>query len=166
MSNYACFYIFVYLFVDLHTQSSASLAPGLWHQHSLKLSWSLLDVPSLLAVLTPALIDQGYAISTGAAAFAQNSVWTLLWRGWYGTLKTVVWYFEEGCVVLWRGLCGILKRVVWYFEEGGVVLWRGLCGTLNSVVWYSEEGGMVLWRGWYGTLKRVVWYFEEGCVVL
>ena len=37
------------------------------------------------------------------------------------TLKMVVWYFEEGCVVLWRGRCGTLKRVVWYFEEGWYV---------------------------------------------
>ena len=30
---------------------------------------------------------------------------------------------------------GSLKRVVWYFEEGGVVLWRGWCGTLKRAVW-------------------------------
>ena len=53
-----------------------------------------------------------------------------------GTLKRVVWYFEEGDVVLCRGWCGTLKRV---------------CGTLKGVVWYFEEG---------------VWYFEEGGVVL
>ena len=29
--------------------------------------------------------------------------------------------FKEGGMVLSRGLCGTLKRVVWYFEEGGVV---------------------------------------------
>ena len=72
----------------------------------------------------------------------------VLWRRWYGTLKRVVWYFEEGGVVLWRGRCGTLKRAVWYFEEGGVVLWRGWYGTLKRVVWYFEEGGVVLWRGW------------------
>ena len=65
----------------------------------------------------------------------------VLWRGWYGTLKSVVWYFEEGGVVLWRGWCGTLKRVVWYFEEGSVVLWRGWRGTLKRVVCYFEEGG-------------------------
>ena len=86
----------------------------------------------------------------------------LLWRGWCGTLKRpVVWYFEEGDVVLWRGWCGTLKRVVCYFEEGGVVLWRGFCGTLKRVVWYFEEGDVLLWRGWCGTLKRGMWYFEE-----
>ena len=93
----------------------------------------------------------------------------VLWKGLYGTLKRVVWYFEKGCMVLWRGWCGTLKRVVWYFEEGawyfeegGMVLWRGWCGTLKRVVWYFEECGMVLWKGLYGTLKMVVWYFEEG----
>ena len=90
----------------------------------------------------------------------------VLWRGLYGTLKRVVWYFEEGGVVLWIGLHGTLKRVVWYFEEGCMVLWRGLYGTLKMVVWYFEEGGVVLWRGLHGTLKRVAWYFEEGGVVL
>ena len=124
-----------------------------------------------------------------------RGLYMVLWRGWCGTLKRVVWYFEDGGVVIWRGL---LKRVAWYFKEGGVVLWRGLlkrvawcfeeCGVvlwrglLKWVVWYFEEGGMVLWKGllkrvaWYfgkgcwrglcGTLKRVVWYFEEGAVVL
>ena len=37
-------------------------------------------------------------------------------------------------MVLWRGWYGTLKRVVWYFEEGGVVLWRGWYGTLKSVL--------------------------------
>ena len=41
--------------------------------------------------------------------------------------------------VLWRGLCGTLRRVVWYFEEGCVVLWRGWCGTLKRVMWYSYD---------------------------
>ena len=90
----------------------------------------------------------------------------VLWRGWYGTLKRVVRYFEHGCMVLWRGLYGTLKRVVRYFEDGGMVLWRRLYGTLKRVVLYFEEGGMILWRGWHGSLKRVVWYFEEGCMVL
>ena len=27
-----------------------------------------------------------------------------------GSLKRVVWYFEEGCIVLRRGWCGTLKR--------------------------------------------------------
>ena len=98
-----------------------------------------------------------------------------------GTLKRVVWYFEESCVLLWRGLCGTLKRVVWYWfhvlsehNESSrfllfyisVVLWRGLYGTLKKVVCYFEEGCVVPWRGWCGTLKKVVWYFEEGGVVL
>ena len=68
-----------------------------------------------------------------------------LWRGWHGTLKRAVWYFEDGGMALWRG---------WYgtFEEGGVVLWRWWYGTLKRVVWYFEEGGVVLWRGWCGTI--------------
>ena len=41
-----------------------------------------------------------------------------------------VWYFEESA------RCGTLKRVVWYFEEGGVSLMR--------VVWYFEDGDVVL----------------------
>ena len=97
----------------------------------------------------------------------------LLWRGWCGTLKRVLWYFEEvmwyfkeGDVVLWRGWCGTSKRVMWYLEEGGVVLWIGWCGTLKRVLWYFVEGDMVLWRGCYGTSKRVMWYFEEVDVVL
>ena len=90
----------------------------------------------------------------------------VLWRGWCGTLKTVVCYFEEGDVVLWRWWCGTLKMAMWYFKEGVVVLWRGRCGTLKRMVWYFEEGGVVLWRGWCGTLKRAVWYFEEGGVEL
>ena len=51
---------------------------------------------------------------------------SLMWydtlKRWYGTLKRVVWYFEEGGMVLLRGWYGTLKRVVWYFEEGGMVL--------------------------------------------
>ena len=73
-----------------------------------------------------------------------KSVTEVLWRGWCGTLKRMVWYFEEGGVVLWRGWCGSLKRVVLYFEDGGVELWRWWCG---------------LWRGWCCTLKRVVCYY-------
>ena len=46
----------------------------------------------------------------------------VLWRLWCGTLKSVMWYFEECDVVLWRGWCGTLKRVVWYFEEGDDIL--------------------------------------------
>ena len=34
-----------------------------------------------------------------------------------------------------RGWCGTLKRVVWYFEDGGVVLWRGCCGTIKRVLY-------------------------------
>ena len=45
--------------------------------------------------------------------------WWVLWRWWYGTLKRVVWYFEDGGVILWRRWCDTLKRVVWNFEEGG-----------------------------------------------
>ena len=44
-------------------------------------------------------------------------------------------FSDSACVVLWRGWCGTLKRVVWYLEEGGVVLWRGWCGTLK----FSKE---------------------------
>ena len=47
-------------------------------------------------------------------------------------VKDEVWYW-----------CGTLKRLVWYFEEGGVVLLRGWCGTLKRVVWYFEEGCVV-----------------------
>ena len=32
---------------------------------------------------------------------------------------------DDQGVVLWRGWCGTLKMVVWYFEEGGMVLWKG-----------------------------------------
>ena len=39
---------------------------------------------------------------------------------------------------------GTLKRVVWYFEEDGALLLRGWCATLKMVVWYFEEGDMVL----------------------
>ena len=42
-----------------------------------------------------------------------------------GTLKRVLWHFEEVGVILWRGWCGTLKRVMWYFEERGVLLWWG-----------------------------------------
>ena len=41
-------------------------------------------------------------------------------------------------------LCGTLKRVVWYFEEGGVVLRRRWCGTLKDVVLFFEVGGVTL----------------------
>ena len=68
--------------------------------------------------------------------------------------------------VLWRGWCGTLKRVMLYFEGGDVLVWRGCCGTLKMVMWYFKEGHMVLWRGWCGTLKRMIWYFKEGGVVL
>ena len=37
-----------------------------------------------------------------------------------GTLKRIVWYFEDGCVVLWRGWSGTLKRVVWWI----VCIWH------------------------------------------
>ena len=87
----------------------------------------------------------------------------VLWRRWCGTLKRVVWYFEEGGVVHWSGWYCTLKRVMWYFEEGGVVLWRWWCGTLKRVMLYFEEGVVVLWRGrcdtlkrWWDTLKRYV----------
>ena len=46
------------------------------------------------------------------------------WRASCDTLKRVLWYYEDCCVVLWRGRCGTLKIVMWYFENGGVVLWR------------------------------------------
>ena len=46
--------------------------------------------------------------------------------------------FEYGVVVLLRGWCGTLKRVMWYFEDGGVVY------VLKMVVCDFEEGGMVL----------------------
>ena len=48
----------------------------------------------------------------------------------------MVWYFEEGGVVFRRGWCGTLKRVVRYFEES---VWY-----FGEGVWYFEEGGMVL----------------------
>ena len=92
---------------------------------------------------------------------------SIVWRGWCGTLKRVVWYFEESGLVLWRGWCGTLKRWCGTLKRV-VVLWRGWYGTLKrvvwyfeEVVWYFEEGCVVLWRGWYVTLKRVC-YFKEG----
>ena len=39
--------------------------------------------------------------------------WCVLLSGRCGTLKRVVWYFEEG---------GTLKMVVWHFEDGGMVI--------------------------------------------
>ena len=68
-------------------------------------------------------------------------------RGSCGTLKRVVWYFEEGRLVLWRGSAGTLKRVMQYFEYARVVLWRVSCGTLSlsmSAVMY-----------WYVTRKLI-----------
>ena len=53
-----------------------------------------------------------------------------MWRGWCCTLKSVVWYFEEGGVVLWRGLCGTLKR------------W---CGTLKRVEWVLKHYLFLMW---------------------
>ena len=57
--------------------------------------------------------------------------WVIIfWYWWvWVTLKRVVWYFEEGCVVLYGGWCGT---------------WRAWCGTLKKVVWYFEEGDVVL----------------------
>ena len=60
-----------------------------------------------------------------------------------GTLKRVVWYFEEGSVVLCREWSGTLKMAVRYFEEWCDTLKR-VCGTLKRMVWYFEEGGVVL----------------------
>ena len=37
----------------------------------------------------------------------------------------VTWYFERRVVVLWREWCGTLKRVVWDFEEVSVLILRG-----------------------------------------
>ena len=34
-----------------------------------------------------------------------------------------MWYFEEGGMVLWSGRCGTLKRVVWYFEEVLIIVY-------------------------------------------
>ena len=54
---------------------------------------------------------------------------------WCGTLKMVVWYFEEGGVVVLRGWYGTLERVVWYFEEGcmGYIFMRYI---LNDI-WHT-----------------------------
>ena len=118
---------------------------------------------------------QNVSIQEMHGTAGQNVNNAVLWTVSYGTLKRVVWYFEEGGVVLWRGWCGTLKKVMWYFEYGGVILWRGWCGTLNRVVCYFEEGDVVLWRWcrctlkmvvvlwrrWCGTLKKVVCYFRE-----
>ena len=38
--------------------------------------------------------------------------------------------------------CGTLKRVMWYFEEGGT-LKRAVC-TLKRVILFFEKGGVVL----------------------
>ena len=85
----------------------------------------------------------------------QQGIW------WMIKILCIQCFFVKDRVVLWRGWCGCLKRMVWLFEEGGVVLWRGWCGTLKRVVWLFEEGGVVLWRGWCGTLKLVMWFFKE-----
>ena len=37
-------------------------------------------------------------------------------------METNLRYFEEGGMVLWRGWYGTLKRVMWYFGEGGMVM--------------------------------------------
>ena len=46
---------------------------------------------------------------------------------------------NNSSMILWRGWCGTLKRVIWYFEEGGLVLWRGWCVTLKRAVWYLVD---------------------------
>ena len=62
-----------------------------------------------------------------------------------------MWYPEEAGMVLaycgavlLRGWCGTLKRVVWYFEEGGLVLLRWWRGTLKMVLWYFDEVCVIL----------------------
>ena len=99
-------------------------------------------------------------------------------------------------MVLWRGWCGTLKRVMWYFEDGGVVLLHQVT-SFFTLIWYlfevkflysnryyffrkcsnrfgwisSNETTNFSRRAYYvewihkGMLKRVVWYFEEGCVI-
>ena len=47
-------------------------------------------------------------------------------------------------MVLRKWSCGTLKRVMWYFEEGEVVLRKWSCGTLKRVIWYFEEGDVEL----------------------
>ena len=103
--------------------------------------WTLSDYPSMSDFKTSILPAHVYV--TMMDGYASQLV---CWRGWCGTLKRMVWYFEEDDVVLWRGWCGTLKRVLWYFEEGGVVLWRGRCGTLNREAWtcYHFERIIVL----------------------
>ena len=63
----------------------------------------------------------------------------------------MVWYFEEGSVVLCRGWCGTLKRVVWYFEEddgtnmnAGMLYIHCFVNEINHIRWtiimcYFEE---------------------------
>ena len=41
-------------------------------------------------------------------------------------------YPVKALLVLWRGWCGTMKRVVWYSEESDLVLWRGWCGVLKK----------------------------------
>ena len=65
---------------------------------------------------------------------------------WYGTLKRVVWNFDE---------CGMVT--LRYFEDGGVVP-SERHGILKRVTWYFEKGDVAL--------SSVIWYFEEGDVVL
>ena len=49
-----------------------------------------------------------------------------------GTLKSVVWYFEQGCVSL---------------EKGGVLLYIDQCVTLYRWVSYFEKFGVLLHIG-------------------
>ena len=51
-----------------------------------------------------------------------------------------MWYIQEGDVVHWRGWCGTLKRVVWYFEEGGVVcIWSIYWSGWQRLVWFGQH---------------------------
>ena len=54
-----------------------------------------------------------------------------------------------------RGLCGTLKRVVWYFEEGHVVIWRWSCGNLKRVAWSNWNSSDGTKRWWSVTFWKV-----------
>ena len=61
----------------------------------------------------------------------------VLSRGWCGTLKMALPYFEEGDAIPSRGWYGTLKRVLPYFEYGGMILVASY--TILKNLEYSSE---------------------------
>ena len=91
----------------------------------------------------------------------------LLWRGWRGTLKRVVCFFEEDCMVLWRGWCSTSTMIVWYFEEESMVLKyiRNILNILRHRYFFSSGDGNHRNEDWKASTKHVrlvpvVWHFK------